>query len=77
MWRGRGRRRCPHTIGRGVAQVFHDLLVETRLLLVAEVDEEGQEGSWEVESGESQVEETNTWMTMVMIMTGVADKART
>ena len=39
----------------GVAQVFHDLLVELRLLLVAEVEEgeeeEGQEESWEVESG--------------------------
>ena len=34
-------------IGRGGAQVFHDLLVELRLLLVAEVEEgeeeEGQE----------------------------------
>ena len=29
-------------VGRGVAQVFHDLLVELRLLLVAEV-EEGEE----------------------------------
>ena len=42
-------------VGRGVAQVFHDLLVELRLLLVAEVEEgeeeEGQEESWEVESG--------------------------
>ena len=26
-------------VGRGVAQVFHDLLVELRLLLVAEVEE--------------------------------------
>ena len=36
-------------VGRGVAQVFHDLLVELRLLLVAEVEEgeeeEGQEES--------------------------------
>ena len=54
-------------VGRGVAQVFHDLLVEFRLLLVAEVEEgeeeEGQEESWEVESGEDQREErTLTWM---------------
>ena len=39
----------------GVAQVFHDLLVELRLLLVAE-EEEGeeedrQEENWEIESG--------------------------
>ena len=56
-------------VGRGVAQVFHDLLVELRLLLVAEVEEgeedEGQEESWEVESG-VQGEEATTWMTMVM-----------
>ena len=32
-------------VGRGVAQVFHDLLVELRLLLVA-VEEEGQEEEW-------------------------------
>ena len=54
-----------------VAQVFHDLLAQLRLLLVAEVEEgeeeEGQEESWEVESGEDQVEETTTtWMTMMM-----------
>ena len=30
-------------VGRGVAQVFHDLLVELRLLLVAEVEERGEE----------------------------------
>ena len=58
------------TVGRGVAQVFPDLLVELRLLLVAEVEEgeeeEGQEESWEVESGEDQIEETTTWMTMMM-----------
>ena len=56
-------------VGRGVAQVFHDLLVELRLLLFAEVEEgeeeEGQEESEEVKGG-SQVEETTTWMTMVM-----------
>ena len=54
----------------GVAQVFHDLLVELRLLLVAEVEEgeeeDRQEEGWEVESGEGQVEETATWMTMMM-----------
>ena len=55
-------------VGRGVAQVFHDLLVELRLLLVAE-EEEGQEESLEVESGVGQVEErTLTWMTMEMEM---------
>ena len=52
----------------GVAQVFHDLLVELRLLLVAEVEEgeeeDRQEESWEVESGEGRVKETTlTWMT--------------
>ena len=57
--------------GCGVAQVFHDLLVELRLLLVAEVEErgeeEGQEEGWEVESGVGQVEErTLTWMAMKM-----------
>ena len=62
-------------VGRGVAQVFHDLLVELRLLLVAEVEErreeEGQEKSWEVESEEDQVEETTTWMAMMMVVSGV------
>ena len=57
-------------VGRGVVQVFHDLLVELRLLLVAEVEEgkeeEGQEESEEVKGG-SQVEETTTtWMTMML-----------
>ena len=56
-------------VGRGVAQVFHDLLVELRLLLVAE-KEEGEEEDRREEreevKGESQVEETTTWMTMVM-----------
>ena len=54
----------------GVAQVFHDLLVELRLLLVAEVEEgkeeDRQEESWEVESGVGRVKErqrTHTWMT--------------
>ena len=44
-------------------QVFHDLLVELRLLLVAEVEER-----WEVESGEDQREEVahmdGMWMTV-------------
>ena len=48
---------------RGVAQVFHELLVELRLLLVSEVEEgeeeEGQEEGKEVKGG-SQVEETTT-----------------
>ena len=62
-------------VGRAVAQVFHDLLVEL-LLLVAEVEErgeeEGQEESWEVESGEDQSEErTLTWMAMMMVVSGV------
>ena len=39
----------------GVAQVFHDLLVELQLLLVAEVEEgeeeDRQEEGWEVDSG--------------------------
>ena len=52
-----------------MAQVFHDLLVELRLL-VAEV-EEGEEGDRQEEGeevkGGSQVEEiTTTWMAMVM-----------
>ena len=55
-------------VGSGVAQVFHDLLVELWLLLVAEVEEgeeeEGQEESWEVESGVGRVKETTlSWMT--------------
>ena len=49
----------------GVAQVFH-VLVELRLLLVAEVEEgDRQEEGWEVESGEGRVKEkqpTHTWM---------------
>ena len=59
----------------GVAQVFHDLLVELRLLLVAEVEEgeeeDRQEEGEEVKGG-SQVEETTTtWMTMMMTVSGV------
>ena len=45
MWGGRGRRRCVGaltSVVSGVVQVFHELLVELRLLLVAEV-EEGEE----------------------------------
>ena len=38
-------------LGSGVAQVFHDLLVELRLLLVAEV-EEGEEEDRQEESEE-------------------------
>ena len=42
----------------GVAQVFHVLLVELRLLLVAEVEErDRQEEGWELESGEGRVKE--------------------
>ena len=45
----------------GVVQVFHELLVELRLLLVAEVEEgeeeDRREEGWEVESGEDQGEE--------------------
>ena len=56
----------------GVAQVFHELLVELQLLLVAEVEEgeeeDRQEEGWEVESGENQREERTTmygmWMTV-------------
>ena len=34
-------------VGRGVAQIFHDLLVELQLLLVAEVEEGEEEDSQE------------------------------
>ena len=54
-------------VGRGIAQVFHDLLIELRLLLVAEVEErgeeEGEEESWEVERLEIKVKRPHTWMT--------------
>ena len=57
-------------VRRGVAQVFHDLLVELRLLLVAEVEEgekeDGQEEGEEVKGGSQVEEKTTTWMTMVM-----------
>ena len=53
----------------GVAQVFHDLLVELRLLLVAEVEEreeeDRQEEGEEVRGGSQGVETTTTWMAMV------------
>ena len=55
---------------RGVAQVFHNLLVELRLLLVAEVEEgekdDRQEEGEEVEGGNQGEEITTTWMAMVM-----------
>ena len=54
----------------GVAQVFHDLLVELRLLLVAEVEEgkkeNRQEEGEEVQGGNQREEKTLTWMTMQM-----------
>ena len=50
----------------GVAQVFHDLLVELWLLLVAEVEEgekeDRQEESEEVESGVCRVKERQPCM---------------
>ena len=55
----------------GVAQAFHDLLVELRLLLVAEVEEgeeeDRQEEGWDVESGvqgEEVAHMDDMWMTM-------------
>ena len=55
----------------GVAQVVHDLLVELRLLLVAEVEEgeeeDRQEEGWEVESGvqgEEVAHMDGMWMTV-------------
>ena len=54
-----------HVVG-GVAQAFHDLLVELRLLLVAEVEEgeeeNRQEEGWKVESGEGGVKERQPCM---------------
>ena len=60
---------------RGVAQVFHVLLVELRLQLVVEVEdgekEDGQEESEDVKSGEDQREErTLMWMAMKMGVKG-------
>ena len=63
-------------VGRGVAQVFHDLLVE--LLIVAKVEEgkeeEGQEESEEVKGGNQVEEITTTWMAMMMVVSGVRTK---
>ena len=63
------------SVGSGVAQVFHDLLVELRLLLVAEVEEgeeEDRQEEGEEVNGGSQVEETTTsWMAMMMVVSGV------
>ena len=59
----------------GVVQVFHELLVELRLLLVAEVEEgeeeDRQEEGWEVESGDQGEEDTQSWMAMMMTVSGV------
>ena len=68
---GEGRRQGVLTlVRRGVAQVFHVLLVELRGQLVVEEEEEGkedgQEESEEVDSGEGRVKERqppHTWMT--------------
>ena len=50
--------------GSGVAQVFHVLLAELRLLLVAEVEEGArQEEGWEVESGVGRVKERDNQRT--------------
>ena len=50
-------------VGSGVAQVFHDLLVELRLLLVAEVEEgeeeDRQEEGEEIKGGESSRRDNN------------------
>ena len=54
------------SFGSGVAQVFHVLLEELWLLLVAEVEEGGrQEEGWEVESEVGRVKQkqpAHTWM---------------
>ena len=59
----------------GVAQVFHDLLVELRLLLVAEVEEgkeeDRQEEGEEVKGGIQVEETTTTWMAVMMTVSGV------
>ena len=62
--------------GRGVTQVFHDILVELQLLLVTEVEEgeveDRQEESWEVESGvqgEGVALMDGMWMTMSGVRT--------
>ena len=59
-------------VGSGVAQVFHELFVELRLLLVAEVDEGEEEDRQEEGEERNQVEETTTtWMAMMMVVSGV------
>ena len=63
-------------VGRGAAQVFHDLLIELRLLLVAKVqergEEHGREESREVEREERIFEERPlTWMAMKMVVSEV------
>ena len=65
----------PPVVG-GVAQVFHDLLVELRLLLVAEVEEreeeDRQEEGCEVESGvqgEEVAHMDGMWMTVSGVRT--------
>ena len=61
-----------HPLGSGVAQVFHDLLVE---LLVAEVEEgeedDRQEEGEEVKGGSQVGETTTTWVAMMMVVSGV------
>ena len=53
-----------------MAQVFHDLLAELRLQLVAEVEEGEKEDRQEegegVKGGSQGEETTTTWMAMVM-----------
>ena len=68
---GRGRRRCPHPRCWRSCAGFHELLVELRLLLVAEVEEgeeeDREEEGWEVESGDQGEEVAHMddmWMTM-------------
>ena len=51
----------PHPLLAELCRVFHELLVELRLLLVADVEEgekeDRQEEGWEVESGVGRVKE--------------------
>ena len=58
------------TVVGGVAKVFHDLLVDLGLLLVAEVEdgekEDEQEEGEEVKGGSQGERTTTTWMAMVM-----------
>ena len=71
LWGGRGRRRCPHPRCWRSRTGFHDLLLELRLLLVAEKEEgeeeDRQEERWEVESGDQGEEVAHMdgmWMTV-------------